>query len=88
MEFVHTEKYNVKASVVFEAMICAVIDAGMKIKKTDDANRRLEVSAGIGMKSWGEKIEIMVSEEDDKSSSVYMRAKPKLFTNITADLLL
>jgi len=85
MENIASKEYNKKPDELFQALIDAVQEAGLKISKIEKPIRRMEVSTGVSLFSFGESCEIIVSDSNGKSL-VYVRAKPKIAWNITAQL--
>jgi len=85
MQNIETRSYDARPDFVFQSLLNAVEDVGMKIKKMEEPVRRLEVTTGASAWSWGEKIELIVSDSDG-NSVVNAKAKPRLFYNITANL--
>jgi hypothetical protein len=79
-----TRKYSVDADIIFEKLKKAVEKAGFQIDRVDETNRRLILSTGISLLSYGEDVEIIVSREKDNISKVFVSSKPKVWFNITA----
>ena len=85
MENIASKKYPQKPDELFQGLIDAVQEAGLNISKIEKPIRRIEVSTGISLFSFGENCEIIVSD-DNNESIVYVRAKPKIAWNVTAQL--
>lgn len=79
-----TRTYNRPASEVFNAVLLAAQDTGLKVKKADEGKRVIELSKGMSGWSVGEKIEVHITENSG-ILTVYLKGKRKLATNFTAD---
>lgn len=76
-------KYKEDADLIFEEIekICNTHE--FKISNKDAVNRRLILSIKASWFSWGETIEIIVSQQKD-GSVVTINSKPKAGFNVTA----
>jgi hypothetical protein len=72
-EVSHSRKYEQSASIVFENMSYAVVDAGMKTTKIDESNRSIEAQQRSTWGAWAN-ITILVSEENSRTT-VFMQAR-------------
>jgi hypothetical protein len=77
-------KYSIDADIIFEKLKKVVEKARFQIDRVDETNRRLILSTGISLLSYGEDVEIIVSREKDNTSKVFVSSKPKVWFNITA----
>ncbi|EBI1757228.1 hypothetical protein F2H72_22390 [Salmonella enterica] len=71
------------ADIAYEKLIEAIPEVGMSIKQKDDILRRVSVSAGISLFSWGENVSIVVNADGDKSCTVGIDSSLKLGVNVT-----
>ena len=71
------------ADVAFEKLLEAIPEVGMTIKQKDDALRRVSVSAGISLFSWGENVSIVVNSDGENSCVVGIDSALKLGVNVT-----
>lgn len=78
-----TRKYSEDADLIFEKLRKLIGQSGFQIDKVDETNRRLLLSTGMSLLSYGESIEIIVNR-DKVGSTVYVNSKPKAWFNITA----
>ncbi|TCW00385.1 hypothetical protein [Biostraticola tofi] len=76
------QKFPYPADKVFAKLLEAVPSAGMKIKNQDEILRRLTVSVGMSLFSWGENMTIVVTDVDDKSSIISIDSSLKFSPNI------
>lgn len=79
-----TRKYSEDADVIFKKLKRISREAGFQIDRIDETNRRLFLSTGLSLFSYGENVEIIVSRERE-GSKVFVSSKPKVFFNITAN---
>jgi hypothetical protein len=78
-----TRKYNVDADTMFQRTRLACVQAGLSITKEDLLTRRIQASTGLSSFSWGERVNILVSQQID-GSTVTIESKPKVMFNLTA----
>jgi len=71
------------AEVTYEKLLEAIPDAGMSVKQKDDLLRRVSVSSGMSLFSWGENVSIVVNPESDTSCVVGIDSSLKLGINLT-----
>ncbi|WXG41539.1 MAG: hypothetical protein WED07_12365 [Candidatus Freyarchaeum deiterrae] len=76
--------YKTHPEIIFEKLKKIVKDAGFKVKIVNETNKRLKFSTPMTHWSWGHLIEVTVNREEDGGSQVYVKSKPKLWTNIAA----
>lgn len=81
--FEETRKYSEDADVIFEKLKKLIRKSGFQMDKVDETNRRLILSTGVSLLSYGESVEVIVNREKD-GSVVYVNSKPKAWFNITA----
>jgi hypothetical protein len=79
-----TRNYNKPTDEVFHAVLQAAQDAALKVKKADEEKMYVELSKGVSGWSWGEKLEVNITQSGNQSV-VYIKGKKKLATNIAAD---
>jgi len=79
-----TRKYSEDADVIFEKLKKLVREAGFQIDKVDETNKRLFLSTGVSLLSYGENVEVIVNREKE-GSKVFVSSSPKVFFNITAN---
>lgn len=77
------KKYDLDADKMFAKIIEACIVMKLKIDKEDAINRRLLVSTGLSIWSWGEKMDIIASQQKD-GSTVTIDYSPRDPINLTA----
>ncbi|HGV4072127.1 TPA: hypothetical protein ACNHAC_001370 [Enterobacter kobei] len=70
------------ADIAYEKLIETIPEVGMSIKQKDDVLRRVSVSAGISLFSWGENVSIVVNADGDKSCTVGIDSSLKLGVNV------
>jgi hypothetical protein len=63
--------------VVFLALMEAVKSSGMKINNVDKLSHRLDVSTGVSVNSWGEKISISVHSAGQSASTIAVASGAK-----------
>lgn len=80
-----TREYSEDADVIFKKLKKLSRKAGFQIDRIDETNRRLNLSTGLSLLSYGENVEVIVNREMDGSSKVFVSSKPKMFFNITAN---
>ena len=80
-----TRKYSEDADVIFEKLKKLSRKSGFHIDRIDETNRRLNLSTGLSLLSYGENVEVIVNRERDGGSKVFVSSKPKMFFNITAN---
>jgi len=80
-----TRKYSKDADVLFEKLKKLSRKAGFQIDRIDETNKRLNLSTGMSLLSYGENVEVIVNRERDGGSKVFVSSKPKVFFNITAN---
>ena len=80
-----TRKYPKDAEEVFEKLKKASREAGFNIDIIDETNKRLNLSTGLSLLSYGENVEVIVNREKGGGSKVFVSSKPKMFFNITAN---
>ena len=79
-----TRKYSEDADVIFEKLKKLSRRAGFQIDRIDETNRRLKLSTGMSLLSYGENVEVIVNREKG-GSKAFVSSKPKVFFNITAN---
>ena len=72
-------KYSEDADVIFEKLKKLGRKAGFQIDRIDETNKRLNLSTGISLLSYGENVEVIVNREKDGGSKVFVSSKPKVF---------
>ena len=80
-----TRKYSEDADVIFEKLKKLSRKSGFHIDRIDETNRRLNLSTGLSLLSYGENVEVIVNRERDGGSKVFVSSRPKMFFNITAN---
>ena len=76
--------YDIDLQIVYTKLI-SVLRTKYVIKKQDDKIHRIIISKGISLFSYGENIEILVS--DYKGSTIVdIQTKSKVFINLTSDV--
>lgn len=65
------------ADIAYEKLIEAIPEVGMSIKQKDDILRRVSVSAGISLFSWGENVSIVVNADGDKSCTLQQEIRSR-----------
>lgn len=76
------QKMPYPAGVVYEKLLEAIHRVGMSIKQKDEMLKRVSVSTGMSMFSWGENVSIVVNDIDDKTSVVSIDSSLKLGVNL------
>ncbi|HDS1113603.1 hypothetical protein [Pluralibacter gergoviae] len=76
------QHFHYPAEIAYEKLIEAVIEVGMSIKQKDDDLRRVSVSAGLSLFSWGENVSIVVNRDGDDACIVAIESALKLGVNI------
>ena len=76
-------KYSINADSMFEKLKKLSETLGFQVDKIDETNRRLMLSTGLSLFSYGETVEVIVNQEKE-GSRVYVRSEPKVWFNITA----
>lgn len=71
------------ADVVYEKLLEAIPEVGMSVKQKDDILRRVSVSTGMSLFSWGENVSIVVNTNGDDSCVVGIDSSLKLGINVT-----
>lgn len=77
-------KYSASADYVFDKLKQLSGKSGFQVDRIDETNRRLMLSTGLSLLSYGETIEVIVNPENS-GSRVYVSSKPKVWFNITAE---
>lgn len=85
METIDSKSYKKNPDQLFDTLVDVVGKAGFNVKRVEKAIKRIEVSTGVSLFSFGETLEIIVGNEGD-SSLVYVRSKTRIPWNITAQL--
>lgn len=80
-----TRKYSEDADIIFEKLKKIGREAGFNIDRVDETNKRLNLSTGPSLLSYGESVEVIVNREKEGGSKVFVSSKPKVFFNITAN---
>lgn len=77
------KSYPHNADTVFACVkkICA---SSFTIKNVDESVRRIIMTTGPSLLSYGETIEVIVQPEENDKALVYVKSAPKAFFNITA----
>jgi len=83
--FEEVRRYSEDADVIFEKLKRVSKKAGFEIDRIDEPNRRLNLSTGLSLLSYGENVEVIVNREKEGGSKVYVSSSPKVFFNITAN---
>ena len=78
-------KYSEDADIIFEKLKKLSREAGFQTDRIDETNRRLFLSTGLSLLSYGENVEVIVNREREGGSKVFVSSKPKVFFNITAN---
>ena len=76
------QKMPYPVGVVYEKLLEAIHRVGMSIKQKDEMLKRVSVSTGMSMFSWGENVSIVVNDIDDKTSVVSIDSSLKLGVNL------
>lgn len=71
------------ADIAYEKLLEAIPEVGMSVKQKDDTLRRVSVSAGMSLFSWGENVSIVVNTNGDDSCVVGIDSSLKLGVNVT-----
>ncbi len=71
------------AEVAYEKLLEAIPEVGMTIKQKDDILRRVSISAGISLFSWGENVSIVVNADSEDTCVVGIDSSLKLGFNVT-----
>lgn len=71
------------AEIAYEKLLQAIPEVGMTIKQKDDTLKRVSVSAGMSLFSWGENVSIVVNADGEKSCIVGIDSSLKLGVNVT-----
>ena len=71
------------ADIAYEKLLEAIPEVGMSVKQKDDTLRRVSVSAGMSLFSWGENVSIVVNTSGDDSCVVGIDSSLKLGVNVT-----
>lgn len=77
------QRFHYSDTVVYEQLLEAIPAVGMTIKQKDDALRRVSVSAGMSLFSWGENVSIVVNADGAEACIVGIDSALKLGANIT-----
>jgi len=78
-------KYKTDPDKIFVMLKESSKDAGFNIDKIDETNRRLILSTGMSLLSYGENVEVIVNPEREGGSKVYVKSWPRVWFNVTAD---
>ncbi len=78
-----SRKYNADADKTLMKMKEVCNRLGLPIVKEDATTRRLQVSTGWSAFSWGETMDIIVSQQKD-GATVTIDSKPKVWYNLPA----
>lgn len=62
---------------VFDAILQTIADCGFRKESTNRSSGHIVTSTGISLRSWGERMEIQVSEADN-GTEVYISSSPRL----------
>ena len=78
-----SRKYSTDADMTVEKIKVACNRLGLTIVKEDATTRRLQVSTGWTAFSWGETMDIVVSQQKE-GATVTIDSKPKVWFNLPA----
>ena len=76
-------KYDFDCDEMFGIVKEACISLGLPIAKEDAVSRRLQVSTGLSALSWGETMDIIVSQQKG-GAAVVVDSDPKVWFNFPA----
>ena len=83
---IETKKnYPYDANTVFKSLKNVCSKSSFTIISVDESIRRIIMFTSLSLFSYGESIEIIVQPEGNNKALVYVKSKPKVFLNITAD---
>ena len=85
MADIDSREYSVSPDILFQILQKAAPQAGFKIKKTEEQIRRVELSTGVSLFSFGESLEVIVGS-NGSGSILYIKSKAKIAWNISADI--
>ncbi|MDU2940139.1 MAG: hypothetical protein E7B59_13330 [Enterobacteriaceae bacterium] len=71
------------ADIAYEKLLEAIPEVGMSVKQKDESLRRVSVSAGMSLFSWGENVSIVVNSDGEKSCVVGIDSSLKFGANVT-----
>lgn len=78
-----TRKYPQDADIMFQKVKASCNKLGLRIIKENAITRRIQVSSGLSALSWGETMNILVSQQT-YGSTVTVESRPKVWFNLTA----
>ncbi|MEP0825800.1 MAG: hypothetical protein HRF40_09960 [Nitrososphaera sp.] len=84
MADIDSREYAVSPDRLFEILQESLPHAGFKIRKIEKEIRRIELSTGMSLFSFGESLEVIVSA-NGTGSVLYVKSKAKIAWNISAD---
>lgn len=84
MSIIEQRRYNKPSTTIFESLLSIISKSGFKINKVEKEIKRIDVSTGASLFSFGEKLEIIVSTEGSQSL-VYVKSEAVVPWNISAD---
>lgn len=80
-----TEEFPIGADKLLQAVTRACSNIGYSVTKSDPTVRRLKVSTGMSLFSYGEELEVVVSPKNQSQSVLYIEAKPRAWFNVTSN---
>jgi hypothetical protein len=80
-----TEEFSLNADKLLQAVTQVCSNSGYSVIKIDKTVRRLKVSTGLSLFSYGEELEVIISPKNENRSVLYIEAKPRAWFNVTSD---
>ena len=78
-----TRKYPQDADAMLQTVKDSCNKMGLRIIREDATTRRIQASSGLSPLSWGETMNIIVSQQRE-GSTVTVESKPKVWFHLTA----
>ena len=78
-------KYQVGPKMIFDKLKKICSESGFNLDSVEETNKRLKLSSGLSLFSYGENIEVVINRDKDGGSCVHINSKPKIWFNITAE---
>ena len=69
---------------VYDALLAAVTEAGLKVKSSDRNLGRVSASAGMSLTSWGEELSFSLEDEGEKRTRLRLTSAAKVGANIAS----
>lgn len=76
-------EYKIDAETMFEKVKDACKHAGLPVTKEDAVTRRLQISTGWSPFSWGETMDVIVTQQKE-GSTVSIDSRPAVWFNLSA----